>query len=457
MTNESSLGIPNSSSNPNWQLRFLIAFSLLLIITFVYYLPTRFKALTETDSHMDGMDDMHTDTSDAMMGELPSAAEIARLPIQTPASRATLSPTLVNGVKEFRLEAEEFRWEYAPGQYVHVWGYNGQIPGPEIRVTEGDKIRIIVKNNLPVPTSVHWHGLDVPWQEDGVPGITQDAIGPGEEFTYEFDAVPAGTRFYHTHGADHMTSAQQLDMGLSGAFIVEAKTSKEDKKSAESYDRDYTLVLDEWEIMMGGINTAAGHMHGAGQAGMMDTVPDFNTFTINGRIFPHIPALAVNQGERILIRFINAGSAASHPMHLHGHSFTVVARDGFSLSKSAREERNTITINPGETLDIAINANNPGPWALHCHHIHHAAAGMTMLFQYKGYQPVGTLEETAADPSLQAAAVVFARTDPLDPTHVDEPTTMAGIVLNIRWILAGISLVLIALLSYGVNRYLNRR
>src|SRR3989344_4654646 len=251
---------------PNWQLRFLIAFSLLLIITFVYYLPTRFREQSGTGSHMDEGNDGHMYVDDmraTMMGELPSVAQVARLPIRTPASRTALSPIILNGVKEFRLEAEEFRWEYAPGNYVHVWGYNGQIPGPEIRVTEGDRVRVIVKNNLPVPTSVHWHGLDVPWQADGVPGVTQDPIGPGEEFTYEFDAVPAGTRFYHTHGADHMTSAQQLDMGLSGAFIVLPKTSTENKKGAEGYDRDYTLVLDEWDIMAGGINTAVGHAHGA--------------------------------------------------------------------------------------------------------------------------------------------------------------------------------------------------
>lgn len=441
--NGDPLRSPGSTASPNWHVRFLIALSLLLIITFVYYLPTRFREQSGTpdDGHM------HDNTGSAMMGELPSAADVARFPIRTPASRTALSPTLIDGVKEFRLEAEEFRWEYAPGTYVHVWGYNGQIPGPEIRVTEGDKVRVIVKNNLPVPTSVHWHGLDVPWQADGAPGITQDAIGPGEEFIYEFDAVPAGTRFYHTHGADHTTAAQQLDMGLAGAFIVEPK------KPVADYDRDYTLVLDEWEIVTGGINTAVGHMHGAG---MMGAVPDFNTFTINGRIFPHIPALAVNQGERVLVRFINAGSAAAHPMHLHGHSFTVVAKDGFSLPAAAQEERNTITINPGETLDVAIDAYNPGPWMLHCHHVHHAAAGMATLFQYGGYDPVGPLEEAFIDSPSQVAAVIFAHTDPADPAHVDEPAPEAGFVVNIKWVLMGISIALIGLLSYGVNRYLNR-
>jgi hypothetical protein len=146
-------------------------------------------------------------------------------------------------VKEFHLEAQEFRWEYTPGKWIHVWGYNGQIPGPTIRAQEGEKIRVIVKNSLPDATTVHWHGVDVPWLMDGVPGVTQKPIAPGAEFTYEFTATPSGTRWYHSHGKSDDTTAQQLDMGLSGAFIVEPKGSPR-----YAVDHEYTWVLDEWDV-----------------------------------------------------------------------------------------------------------------------------------------------------------------------------------------------------------------
>ena len=369
---------------------FLAAVSAFLIITFVYHLPLRFlhQATGDTGHGMmaNGM------AADGHMRDVPSTAVLEKLPLKNPLNRTgSLAFVMAeDGYKEFRLEADEFRWEYAPGKWVHVWGYNNQIPGPEIRVIEGDKVRVIVKNNLPDATTVHWHGLDVPWQMDGVAGVTQEAIQPGKEFRYEFTALPAGTRFYHTHGYSHETSAQQLDMGLSGAFIVEEfRQQRITPKNATEYDRDYTLILDEWEILAGGANTAVGHVHGSGAMG---AIPDFNTFTINGRIFPYTDILPIQKGERALVRFINVGTAASHPMHLHGHSFRVVARDGFTLAAAAQEEHNTITINPGETLDILVDANNPGPWLLHCHHVHHAAAGMITLFKYEGYEPIRPLQ-----------------------------------------------------------------
>ncbi|MDP3735209.1 MAG: multicopper oxidase domain-containing protein [bacterium] len=317
--------------------------------------------------------------------DMPSAASLAALPLRGPSNRLERLPFSVSpdGYKEFRLEASEFRWEYADGKWVHVWGYNGQVPGPEIRANEGDKVRVIVKNSLPDATTIHWHGLDVPWQMDGVAGVTQKAIEPGATFTYEFVATPAGTRFYHSHGKDHSTAAQQMDMGLSGAFIVAPDYGDIDIDSL----REYTLVLDEWDIQAGGVNSAISHMH---DTGMMGAVPDFNTFTINGRIFPYVPKLDIKKGESVLVRFINAGTAAFHPMHLHGHSFKVVARDGFLLEHP--EERNTITVNPGETVDISVEGNNPGPWLLHCHHVHHAAAGMITLLQYEGYEPIQSLK-----------------------------------------------------------------
>jgi len=367
---------------------FLVALSLLLVVVFVYYLPLRFENQAGRDHDPTGMvmDDgiMEEEEEGHAHHALPdSSLLLAQLPLRTVDTRVDSLPftVLENGVKEFKLEASEFRWEYEPGSWVHVWGYNGQIPGPEIRVTDGDRVRVVVTNKLPDATTVHWHGVDLEWQADGVPNVTQKPIGVGETYVYEFTAKPAGTRFYHAHGKDHTTGAQQLDMGLSGAFIVEPT------EETLVYDKEYTLVLDEWNIL-DGVNSALTHIHGAATEG---AVPEFNTFTINGRIFPYIDNVMVEEGEVVRVRFINAGTSAFHPMHLHGHSFEVAALDGFVVPEAARDRRNTITVHPGETVDILIYADNPGPWLFHCHHVHHAAAGMITLFQYNGYEPVGQL------------------------------------------------------------------
>lgn len=458
-----------------WRFWFLLSFSLLLIITFVYYLPLRFlhQATTSQDDHIEReipSDHAHNGDTDIHAGQtLPAASLLEALPLRTPKDRIEQLPFIIreDGVKEFRLEASEFRWEYEPGKWIHAWGYNGQIPGPEIRVNEGDKIRVIVKNSLPDATTVHWHGIDVPWQADGVAGVTQEAIQPGEEFMYEFRATPAGTRFYHSHGKSHITSAQQMDMGLSGAFIVESRFPIVD------YDREFTLVLDEWNILAGGINPALTHVHGAGEEG---AVPDFNTFTINGRIFPHTDILRIEEGERVLVRFINVGTAAFHPMHLHGHAFEVVAYDGFPDPSAPQEQyqrRNTITIHPGETTDILISADNPGPWLLHCHHVHHAAAGMITLLQYKGYDPISSLESGMRAASLVPPPPVkeeeervrhtgempqveddHAHEPGVGPHAHDEDISGSG---NAWWGLLVASLLLMAGLSGGVYWYINRK
>lgn len=309
---------------------------------------------------------------------LPDADSIATLPKRGPEDRIGELPFIMkDGVKEFQLTVEEIQWEYEPGQYIHAWAYNGQVPGPTIRVTEGEIIRVIVKNNLPNDgTSVHWHGVAVNWASDGVPGLTQDPIAPGEEFMYEFEAKPEGTRFYHSHGSDHITAAQQMDMGLSGPFIVEPIVQ------TLEYDREYTLLLDEWDILAGGVNPAVGHIHGAATEG---AVPEFNTFTINGNIFPYIDPIKVREGERVLIRIINGGTTAFHPMHTHGHEFELVALDGNPVPEAAVQDRNTYTVHPGETADFLLTANNPGNWLFHCHHVHHASAGMIMLVEYEGF------------------------------------------------------------------------
>ncbi len=257
-----------------------------------------------------------------------------------------------DGVKEFFITVEEVMWDYGDGNPIYSWGYMGQLPGPDIRVTEGDAIRVIVENKLPEATSIHWHGIDLRWDADGVPGVTMDPIQPGETYTYEFVAYPAGTRIYHTHGSHHGDEAKQMDMGLAGAFIVEPP-------DFDRPDNDITMVLTE-RIQNG-------------------------LYAIQGAVFPKVPDITVREGDRTRIRFINAGSSTIHPMHLHGHQFKVVAVDGNPVPEVAQLTRNVQPVLPGETYDIEFIANNPGAWLLHCHELQHAAGGMIGTVTYEGF------------------------------------------------------------------------
>jgi FtsP/CotA-like multicopper oxidase with cupredoxin domain len=237
-------------------------------------------------------------------------------------------------------------------------------------------VRISFKNELPVASTVHWHGVDVPWTMDGPPGINQKPVQPGETFVYEFVAKPAGTRFYHTHGSGQRDEALQMDMGLYGAFIIEGKQEPK-------YDREYTVVLSErLSTLMPGVGTP-GHAMGTS-----------DTFFINGKSWPEAQPLRVKKGERVRLRLINAGSMSTHPMHLHGHSFRIVAIDGNRLPTPI--VRDVVSVGPGERYDIEFVANNPGVWLFHCHELHHMDAGMAALIQYEGYEPVEKAAPTPA-------------------------------------------------------------
>jgi len=257
-----------------------------------------------------------------------------------------------DGVKEFYVTVEEVMWDYGDGNPIYSWGYMGQLPGPDIRVTEGDRVRFVVENKLPEATSIHWHGIDLRWEADGVPGVTMDPIKPGDTYVYEFTMEPAGTRIYHTHGSHHGDEAKQMDMGLAGALIVEPK-------DFERPDNDITMVLTE-RIQNG-------------------------LYAIQGAVFPAVPDITVREGELTRIRFINAGSSTIHPMHLHGHQFKVVAVDGNPIPEVAQLTRNVQPVLPGETYDIEFVANNPGAWLLHCHELQHAAGGMIGTVTYEGF------------------------------------------------------------------------
>ena len=244
--------------------------------------------------------------------------------------------TMDGDVKVFDILCSVVAWEVTPETFVEAWTYNGVTPGPEIRVTEGDKVRFNVTNELPESTAVHWHGLIVPNNMDGVPFITQPPIKPGETFVYEFQIREgnAGSHMYHSHH----NAADQVTKGLLGAFIVEPK----DPSTRPAFDREYTMVLNDGPI--GG-------------------------FSINGKGFPATQPVVAKKGEKILVRYMNEGLMI-HPMHLHGMPQQVIAHDGWLLPQPYMCD--TVNIAPGQRFDVLIDATEPGVWAYHCHILNHA-------------------------------------------------------------------------------------
>lgn len=269
------------------------------------------------------------------------------------------SPTLPfemdNGVKVFRLTAEPVAREFAPGLVVNCWGYNGQSPGPMIEAVEDDRIRILVTNNLPVHTTVHWHGLLLPNGMDGVGGLTQKHIRPGQTFKYEWTIRGHGTYMYHPH-FDEMF---QMGLGMMGLFVVHPKAPRE-----PAVDRDYAIILNEWSVAPGAATPDPTEMTA------------FNLFTFNGRVFPGTSPLLARIGERVRIRIGNLSTTNAHPIHLHGYAFKVTGTDGGPIPESAQWSEVTVNVPTGATRDIEFIADNEGDWAFHCHKVHHLMNGM---------------------------------------------------------------------------------
>ncbi len=241
--------------------------------------------------------------------------------------------------KAVHLTASKFEWQFRDDQEpVEVWGYNEQIPGPTLHFREGDKMRVYFTNNLDEASSIHWHGLIVPYSMDGIGGLTQPPVMPGETFVYEIE-IPStpGTFMYHAH----MNDMEQVSMGLSGAFIVDPRDGGDGR-----YDQDHVMLL----------NNIAGH------------------YLINGKEFPNIDPWIVTKGELLRVRMINISPIEIHPMHFHGHFTKEVAKDGTDLGRSedGRVE-NTVLVAPGQTIDVEVRMNAPGKgvWVFHCHVLSH--------------------------------------------------------------------------------------
>jgi len=274
-------------------------------------------------------------------------------PVETLAG-AKLPYKLVDGVKEFHLVAEPVSHEFAPGMVVKCWGYNGRTPGPTIEVVEGDRVRIVVTNKLPEHTTVHWHGVFLPNGMDGVGGLTQPQIKPGETWVYEFPIINAGTFMYHPH-ADEMV---QMAVGMMGLFIAHPKRPRRPK-----VDRDFAIMLHEWAIHPGTYRPDPNVML------------DFNIFSFNGKVFPAIPPLVARKGQRVRVRFGNL-SMDQHPIHLHGYAFKVTGTDGGAIAPAAQWPETTVAVPVGSTRDIEWTANVEGDWPFHCHKSHHTMNAM---------------------------------------------------------------------------------
>lgn len=293
-----------------------------------------------------------------------AAPDTDPLPVTLGYSR---NPAPTGVVKSYDLVVRQAPWDLLPGVTVPAITYNGTVPGPAIRVIEGDTLRVAVRNELDQDTSIHWHGVHVPNLMDGVPGVTQAPVRPGETFTYEFKASHSGTFMYHPH----INSVQQIDNGLYGLLVIEPQLV-----GIPTFDKEFSMILGAWnksEAQMGGMSMG------------------YNYFTINGKAFPATTPWTVKGGDKVRVRLVNVSNLA-HPMHLHGQDFKVIAKDGEPVSPGNQQWMNTLSVDSGETYDIAFIADNPGNWMFHCHELHHTEnngvepGGLMQIIKYEGYQ-----------------------------------------------------------------------
>ncbi|MGI8740849.1 MAG: multicopper oxidase family protein [Gammaproteobacteria bacterium] len=270
-------------------------------------------------------------------------------PVITP-NNQSLPWKVVDGVKVYHLIAEPVDHEFAPGLKAKCWGYNGRVHGPTIEAVEGDKVRIYVTNKLPAGTSVHWHGLLLPNGMDGVAGLNQKIIRPGETFKYEFTLVQHGTHMYHSHH-DEMT---QIALGTTGPLVIHPRNPSRPRP-----DRDFVFMLHEWRIDVGTSRPNPNEM------------TDFNIFTFNARSFPGTAPMVARLDDRMRIRLINLGAMSHHPIHLHGYQFPIVETDGGQIPESAQQLETSVLTAVGQSRAFEFTANEPGDWAMHCHMTHH--------------------------------------------------------------------------------------
>lgn len=307
--------------------------------------------------------DMRADSIDSYQPPLAKRSRVLT-PVSPIAQGIPNLPFEMDGaVKVFRLTAEPvtLQWpDMSDGmgmnqRPIHVWGYNKSSPGPTLEATEGDRVRIIFTNNLTESTTIHWHGLHIPLEMDGVPGFSQPPVEPGQTFVYEFDLVQSGTYFYHSH----VMQAKQIGLGLMGFFVVHPKNPPD----WYFVDHDYLFFLHTWKINPGSPLPDAMEMS------------EFNYFTMNGQPGPQIPPMTAALGEKVRMRVGNL-SMLAHPIHLHGHTFRVTEMGAGFLPPSQHMPMNTVNVSAAEIRTFDWVAERLGKWLFHCHFSHHTMNDM---------------------------------------------------------------------------------
>jgi FtsP/CotA-like multicopper oxidase with cupredoxin domain len=274
---------------------------------------------------------MTVEQMDQMMKE-----SLGAFPAATEGTGAqVLDPTVLpDGTKQFELTAAVTKWEVSPGKTVDAWTYNGTVPGPTLKVAVGDKVAIVLHNQLPQSTSIHFHGITTPNSMDGTTYVTQDPVKPGESFTYSFVAQGPAVGMYHSH---HFAVTQVPD-GLAGAMII----GDEPVPAGVTVSQQQIMMLDDSGVI---------------------------GYAINGKSFPATAPIVANVGEWVEIEYLNEGTQI-HPMHLHGMPQVVIAKDGYPLANPSTED--VVTVAPGERFTVLVHATEPGTWVWHCHILPHA-------------------------------------------------------------------------------------
>src|ERR1700740_1012290 len=287
-----------------------------------------------------------------------------------PPDVADLPHQMDGGVKVFHLAGEPVKRKIAPFKTIDVWGYNGSCPGPTIQVQQGDRVRVVFENRLPESTSLHWHGLEIPIEQDGVPYISQKPVAPGEKYVYEFTVHQEGTFFYHAH------SAMQEMMGQLGFFVAHPE-----KDYKPRVDHDYGLILQEWAVLPSNTvpNTAA---------------MEFNWLTFNGVSAPMATPLLARQGNRVRLRILNLGMD-HHPVHLHGNQFVVTGTEGGRAPESTWYPMNTVLVGVAQARVVEFEAKYPGAWMIHCHLPHHMMNSMMDLLSDRQIETADTTDAKA--------------------------------------------------------------
>ena len=302
------------------------------------------------------------------------------LPMATP-DLADLPHEMDGAVKVFQLVAEPVKRKIAPFKTIDAWGYNGSCPGPTIQVQQGERVRVVFENRLPESTSLHWHGLEIPIEQDGVPYISQKPVAPGEKYVYEFTVHQEGTFFYHAH------SAMQEMMGLIGFFVAHPETNYKPR-----VDHDYGLILQEWAVLPGNTvpNTAS---------------MEFNWLTFNGVSAPMTTPLIARLGSRVRLRILNLGMD-HHPVHLHGHQFVITGTEGGRAPESTWYPLNTVLVGVAQARVVEFEAKYPGAWMIHCHLPHHMMNSMMDLLRDRQIQTADQTEEKAVGQMMSLAKSV---------------------------------------------------